>query len=264
MSSTNQQLLIDHLDSTLTGKGFPDMEQLIRNDRIVAEEWQYLHLAVEAVQEAALFEQVGAVKKQWMAVQSNGTLKLHPTNAFKSDKTKVIGMYKNIARIAACIIVLAGGASIYKYTSTNSSAIYQQYYSSYDLNTTRSAVPSDPMEQAYSDKNWAQVITLFNTAKEKTNQSYFLTGMANLELKNYADAIEKFHQVLAENTRSGSDLFQDEAEYYLAMSYLANNEADLAMPLLDKIKADKDHIYHQVVAKMSSLDLHIIDYKAKK
>jgi hypothetical protein len=262
MSSTNQQLLIDHLDSSLRGKGLPDMEQLIRNDRIVAEEWQYLRFAVDAVQEAGLFEQVGAVKKQWMAVQSTGTLQVSKT--LRTDKTKVIGMYRNITRIAVCILVLAGGGSIYKYATTNSAALYQEYYSSYDLNTTRGAGTADSMEQAYNNKNWAQVITLFNSSKEKTNQSFFLTGMANLELKNYADAIEKFKQVLAENTRSGSDLFQDEAEYYLAMSYLANNEADLAMPLLDKIKADKDHIYHQVVAKMSSMDLHIIEYKAHK
>ena len=88
--------------------------------------------------------------------------------------------------------------------------------------------------------------------------------MANLELKDYAEAIEKFKQVLAENNRSGSDLFQDEAEYYLAMSYLANNEAEEALPIIERIKADKNHLYHQVIGKMSSLDLRIIQHKARR
>jgi tetratricopeptide (TPR) repeat protein len=255
MSQTTEELLIDHFDSSLRGKGLPNMEQLIRNDRTVAAEWQYLHLAVGAIQEAALFEQVGSIKRQWL---------LQPAVAARPSGAVVRTMYRNVMRIAACILLLAGGSAVYKYTSTNSAALYKEYYSSYDLNTTRSAGIADPMEQAYNSKNWEEVINLFNSSKEKTNQSYFLTGMANLELKNYPDAIEKFNQVLAENTRSGSEYYQDETEYYLAMSFLANNEAAKAMPLLEKIKANKDHLYHQVVAKMSSLDLRIIDYKTRK
>jgi hypothetical protein len=36
------------------------------------------------------------------------------------------------------------------------------------------------------------------------------------------------------------------------------------MPLLDKIRADKTHLYHDVVEKMSSLDLRIAAYKNLK
>lgn len=255
MSQTTEELLIDHLDSSLLGKGLPNMEQLIRNDRAVAAEWKYLHLAVGAIQEAALYEQVGSIKRQWL---SQPSVAIRPTGAV------VRTMYRNVMRVAACILVLAGGSAVYKYTTTNSAGLYKEYYSSYDLNNMRGAGAADPMEQAYNNKNWEEVINLFNSSKEKSNQSYFLTGMANLELKNYPDAIEKFNQVLAENTRSGSDYYQDETEYYLAMSFLANNEAAKAMPLLEKIKADKDHLYHQIVAKMSSLDLKIIDYKTRK
>ncbi|MDP4150017.1 MAG: hypothetical protein Q8927_14520 [Bacteroidota bacterium] len=256
MSPINEELMIDHLDSSLQGIGLPDVEQLIRNDRQAASEWQVLLLAVDAIEEAAVYEQVSAARNHWVSTKS--------AEIVKYNRARVTSMYRNITRVAACVLVMAGGAAVYKYTTTSASGMYKEYFASYDLNTTRSTVTADPMEQAYNEKKWAEVITLFNTSKEKNNQSYFLTGMANLELKDYPEAIEKFTQVLAENNRSGSDLFQDEAEYYLAMSYLANNEAEAALPLIEKIKADKNHLYHPVIGRMSSLDLRIIRNKARK
>jgi tetratricopeptide (TPR) repeat protein len=256
MSRTNEELMIDHLDSSLQGIGLPDVEQLIRNDRQAAGEWQYLLLAVDAIEEAAVYEQVSTAREHWASTRS--------ADGLKYSRAKVTAMYRNIARVAACLLVMAGGAAVYKYTTTSSAGMYNEYFASYDLNTTRSTAIADPIEQAYNEKKWADVIALFNTSKEKNNQSYFLTGMANLELKDYPEAIEKFKAVLAENSRSGSDLFQDEAEYYLSMSYLANNEAEEALPLIEKIKADKNHLYHQVIGKMSSLDLRIIRHKAHK
>jgi hypothetical protein len=48
------------------------------------------------------------------------------------------------------------------------------------------------------------------------------------------------------------------------MAWLARNDVKEAMPLLDKIRADKTHLYHDVVIRMSSLDLRIAAYKDLK
>ena len=55
---------------------------------------------------------------------------------------------------------------------------------------------------------------LFGTPKEKTNKTYFLAGMADLELKKYDDAIGKFQHIIATNALSGGNYYQDEAEFY--------------------------------------------------
>ena len=107
---------------------------------------------------------------------------------------------------------------------------------SFELNTTRGAENADAIEQAYRNKNWSAVISLSNASTQKTNKTYFLTAMANLELKKYDEAIDAFKQVIAANAKSGDNYFQDEAEYYLALAYLASNQATKAMPLLEKIK----------------------------
>src|ERR1700743_2881739 len=65
MTTQQEQLLIDHLDNTLTGKGSSETEALIGRSGEMAEQWQYLRLAVDAIQEAGLQEQGAAVGRSW-------------------------------------------------------------------------------------------------------------------------------------------------------------------------------------------------------
>lgn len=92
----------------------------------------------------------------------------------------------------------------------------------------------------------------------------FLTGMADLELKRYNDAIEHFEQIMAVNAQAGTDFFQDEAQYYLAISWLAKDKVNEALPILEKIRADKNHLFHDKVEQMSFLDLRLVQYKESK
>jgi tetratricopeptide (TPR) repeat protein len=255
MSDNPTQLLIDHFDNSLQSNGSPEMEQLISHDPATAQEWHVLNLAVDAVRDTALYEQVGDVKLAWLAQQ---------TVAIQPKRGTIRSIYRNTLRVAACIFIITSGAAIFKYTTTSSSSLYNKYYSSYALSTSRGTATQDAMEEAYNSKNWTAVIALFHAAKEKTNQSYFLTGMANLELKKYDEAIDKFQQVIAANVQSGSDYFQDEAEFYLAMSWLGRNDVNEALPILEKIKDNKGHLYHDIVAKMSFTDLRIAQYKSHK
>ena len=45
------------------------------------------------------------------------------------------------------------------------------------------------LEKAYRNKDWTGVENIFTSQKEKTTKSWFLAGMAEMELKNYAAAI---------------------------------------------------------------------------
>jgi len=255
MSQNKQYLLIDHLDNNLTGEALLKAEGLILNDKDMAKEWQYLHTAVDAIQESGLYDQVSAIRKQFHAQQH--------TDA-KPSGTIIRSISKNALRIAATFLILIGAAATYKYITVDATGLYNEYYTSFDLNTTRGAENTDAIEQAYRHKNWVAVISLSNTLKQKTNKSYFLTGMASMELKKYNEAIEAFGQIIEANAKSGDNYFQDEAEYYSALGYLANSEPAKAMPLLEKIKADKNHLYNEKVKAMSSVDFNILKFKAVK
>jgi len=254
MSMKHEQL-VDQFDKTFSDKGSGEPDPLFLSDAEATREWSYLRMAVEGVQETGLYEQIESVKTQWLVQRASAA---EPSGA----------VIRNISRItmraAACVLILAGGTAVYKYMSTSANHIYSEYTQPYDLNTSRGATPQDEMDEAYRNKNWTAVTGLFNKKKDKSNKTYFLSGMAALESRRYDDAIGMFQQVIAANTQSGGDYFEDEAEFYLAMSWLARNEVKEAMPLLDKIRADKNHLYHDVVVRMSTLDLRIAQYKELK
>lgn len=230
------------------------MEQLIASDADAAREWNYLLAAVDAIQEEGLYEQVGTIKNEW---------KVQQTQAVKPTGGIVRQLSRNMAKIAAILVVVAGGAAFYKYATISSGSLYDRYYSSYDLNTSRGAGDIDKMEKAYQAKDWNAVLTEFNAAK-RDNKADFLAGMADLELKRYNDAIEHFEQVIAVNAQTGADYFKDEAQYYLAISWLAKDKVNEALPILEKIRANKDHLFHDKVGHMSFLDLRLVQYKESK
>jgi tetratricopeptide (TPR) repeat protein len=245
--------MIDHLDNLLSGVSTLEAWEMIHDDKDIAKEWNTLLFAVDGIREAGLNEQVSAIRKQYEAQQSS-----------KPAVVIIRTMYRNAYRVAAVLFLFVGSATVYKYTSVNSGSVYNEYYSSFELNTSRSITTEDPIEVAFRNKNWEEVISLSNVPRPRQIKTEFLVAMANMELKKYYKAIDEFKQIIAENEKSGDSYFQDEAEYYLAMSYLANNEAEQALPILTKIKADKNHLYAERVNNMSTIDLKVLDLKSGK
>jgi tetratricopeptide (TPR) repeat protein len=254
MEKHTDPLLIDQLDNLRSGETMTGFPGNLHSDKIVAAEWEYLKLAVETVHYAGVTDSVVSVRKR-LTASSSGSM--------QPQLTIVRSMFQNSLRIAAILIAFLGVVAIYKYQSVTASSIYQHYYTSYDLGTVRGNGTKDTLEEAYKSKDWNKVVTLYNQESSKTAKYYFLAGMADLELHQYQVAIEQFEAVLAENVKNKDHYFKDEAEYFLAFSYLMNGESGKAVRLLATIKQNKDHLYYPLTAQMSTLDLKIMDMKSK-
>jgi len=273
MTPEQKNVLIDHLDESLRGKASASIEEIIGNDPEAEKEWNYLRLAVDAVKEAGLYQEFSAARTAWKAVSGIAATKATAKTATATNTAaetttattaKVRSLYRVSLRAAAIILIVTASASIYKYLSVSSGSLYDRYYSGYNLSTTRGAGDTDPVMEAYNAKDWNAVRQLAAAAKTRTNQTDFLAGMACLEQKQYDEAISHFEQIIAVNTHAGTDLYQDEAEYYLAISWLAHRNVNEAMPILEKIRADQHHKYHEKVEKMSFFDLRLAQYKENK
>src|ERR1700754_2540941 len=116
-----------------------EFEHLIATNEEAAREWQYLQMAVEAVQDAGLYEQVSAVRMQWQAQAAaqpataagsvpGQSLPIEQEAEGEQEGPVVRHLYRNIMRVAACMVLLAGGASIFKYVRLSSSSLYSEYY----------------------------------------------------------------------------------------------------------------------------------------
>jgi tetratricopeptide (TPR) repeat protein len=255
MLPNEELLLIDHLDKNLSAEESIRVEAMIRHDKSAAESWEYLKMAVEAVELSAIREQVMAIRRSVSA---------EPAAEVPVSGSIMRRMYKTGLRIAAVLILLMGVSIFYKYNTVSNTSVYRQYFTDYNLNTSRGASHPDAMDEAYRSQNWSGVIAAFNQSSEKTNKSYFLAGVADMKMQKFADAVAHFENILATNARSGGTYFQDEAEYYLALAYLMNKETAKGVSLLNKIGADTSQTYYPLARQISSTDLKIIELKDKK
>lgn len=255
MSNQNQYQLINYLDRTLTEEEMREVEALIQTDNETNQQWQYLEMAVQAVEYAALHDQVARVKEEYKA-----SLNMQAMPAVKGSVRTITRVFQ----IAATLVLLCVAAAVYKYMATSAADVYKEAYIPYDLNTSRSGETVNELEQAYRNKNWQAVISSYNNLTEKNNKARFLAGMAHMEQAQYVPAAQQFEQVLMQNAQVGDDYFQDEAEYYLAVSYLALNRIKEAVTILNKIKADKTHLFHQQAGRITATDLKIISLKSGK
>jgi tetratricopeptide (TPR) repeat protein len=247
----NNEILIDYLDKGLNQEESNQAENLVKNDIQAASDMEYLKLAIETVRLDAISERVSAIRQSFTKNQTST----------EPAKTIVRSMYTTAMRIAAIFILFIGAAVIYKYISVNNQSVYNKQFTAYELSNTRGLETSDAEAEAYRNKNWNEVVSLYNRENNKSNKSSFLAAMSEMQLNHFPQAVAIFESIL--NTKSGDNSFREEAEYYLSLAYLMNHEENKAARLFEKIKADTSHTYYPLVSKMSSIDLKIIELKNK-
>jgi tetratricopeptide (TPR) repeat protein len=252
MSEPREQILIDYLDRVLRPAERAEVEEKISTDPEWAAQWQTLKLAISGVRHSGLRDQVASAGKAWESQREK-----------RSASVRLISRYT--LRVAACVVLLAGSTLIYKFSTMSGTGMYEAYYNTYQLPTSRSASgPGSALDRAYQSSDWGAVIRLASTTGTKDSKTLFLEGIACMELKQYAQAVSRFKQVLAQNARTKDGYFNDESEYYLALSWLAENHNAEALVLLKKIKEDPDHRYHQHVIEMWGLNWKILNLKNRK
>ncbi|MBN1924354.1 MAG: hypothetical protein JW798_00835 [Prolixibacteraceae bacterium] len=147
---------------------------------------------------------------------------------------------------AAASITAIVSAGVYSLQKQNQSVsqLYQQVYKPYNsVGLYRSATSSDHalkgIEQ-YNQKNFENALKHFSIILAQNNQhpvGNYYSGLCHLELQQYNKAIQSFQGVIAEN----NNLFIEQAEWYMALGYLANNEEKKAYTTLYAIIEKKGY-----------------------
>lgn len=207
--------------------------------------------SAEAVRYYGTAAQVAAIQQEFLATRE------HFAPAKKPAVVRHI--MRPALRVAASLIILAAAFAVYKYSTVNPRNVAAEYYAPYELNRVRGEASANALENAYNSKDWNAVVRLAD--QQQGSKELFLSGAACLELNQPAKAADKFNRLLAYNQQTQSNYYQDEAEYYLAISYITNNDAAKAIPILQKIRADEAHLYHEKATKISMLDLRILSWK---
>jgi tetratricopeptide (TPR) repeat protein len=235
---TTTELLIQYLDGELDETQAVGIKDKIEHDEIVREELNNLRTAKDAVVAYGIKNRVGLIHKEMM-------------DELKTDTPAKEGVVRSILlyslRIAAILVLAAGSFFAYQYFSATPEKLFSENLATFNIHETRGGSPS-ALKDAYQENNMPAVIDQFKLLQQPEAEDYFLVGNAFLNTRQPLKAIDAFVAMQQKNKTGNTHFYEEDAEYYLAMSYLDAREVDKALPLLKKINADPNHPYHQQVS----------------
>ena len=240
--------LVPYLDGELTGAAREMVEQQLAADKKLRDELESLKITREAVMIYGLQQKVSGIHQQMMPELKTPLKKMNP---LADGSVRRIIRY-SIA-VAASAVLIVGSIVGYNFYKLSSGKIFASHYRSYELGTVRDAdsLLVSPVEKAYREKNYQKVTGLLSKKSSSTVKETFLAGLSYVELANNWDAIAMFNKVIAQNDSVQTNLFKDDAEYYLALTHIRNKDYDFAIDLLRRIKENPKHLYHEkVTAKL--------------
>ena len=147
------------------------------------------------------------------------------------------------AAFSLVLTFLAG----YLYQKAAPQNLFKDHYQVYQLHIMRGTAAYSDLKEAYSNGNMDAVIRVFNGSASAAPEDYLLTAVAFLEKNQPQEAIEMITRLHQKNVDAKSDFFEKEADYYLAMGYLANRQPEKALPVFTKIQSDTESPYNSSV-----------------
>jgi tetratricopeptide (TPR) repeat protein len=251
---THNESLIQYLDGELPQEQIKDLEAAIATDAGLRERLQNLRATREWVKMYGLRQQVQAIHTEMMP-------QIRPTIERADDQHGLgrrgrVAIMPRLMRAAAIVVFALGMVTLYQYLRLSSAGLYGDNTRAFTLRESRGGTDGQALKQAYQSDRMQETIRIFQQTPNPSPADYFLSGNAYLALGQPADAIHCFRQVQALNQQQQTHVFADDAEYYLAMSYLANRQPAMALPIFEKIHNDPGQLYHDRVGRWFLFKMH--------
>ncbi|SDI75082.1 hypothetical protein [Mucilaginibacter gossypii] len=248
-----EEQLLRYLDGELEGAELVAFEEQLVHDAKLRAQFDSFSLARLAIQHYGLKAQVAAVRQNMMA--EFDTLKKRPKEA------QLYPLVKKLMRFAAAILLFVIAFSAYETVVVTSAGLSKETYLKYDLNVLRGTSETTLMELAYNNHDYNKALILYKSIMSPGIEEQFIAAQSYLVMRKPADAIKEFRKVLAKV--DVDDTYREDAQYYLGVSYLANNQPAMAEPILEKIHEDKFHLYHSKVTYWTLLRLKLLVFKSR-
>jgi tetratricopeptide (TPR) repeat protein len=244
--------LVRYLDGELTVAESEALRTELENNTAMQQELDNLILTKDVIKNYGLTQKVNGLHQAMMK-----EMELHK----HTTKAVVRSLPKMMMRIAAGIILLVGLFGLYQYFAVSPGNLYSDQYTAYQVATMRGTTVAGDIEKAYSEKKDDEVILLYRQKENPSVNEQFLAAQSYLNVSNLNNAIMLFNTLLEKNKATHTDTLNDDAEYYLALSYLKKNETAKALPLFKKIHDDKDHLYHDKISSWYLAKLKLLNWK---
>jgi tetratricopeptide (TPR) repeat protein len=248
-NNTNTEKLIRYLDGELGEAESKALRTELEKNTAMQQELDNLILAK------------GIIKNYGLQQKVNGIHQTMMQEITVPAKPVVRSLPKMMMRIAASIIILAGLFGLYQYLAVSPDNLYNDQYTAYQVATMRGTTTASALEKAYSEKKYDTVIALYTQTANATPYEQFLAAQAYLAKADYINAVVLFNAIIEKSKAANTSTLNDDTEYYLALSYLKNNETAKALPLFKKIHDDKDHLYHNKIGSWYLTKLKLMNWR---
>lgn len=227
----NENLLIRYLDGELPAEEKAMLEQRLQTDAALQQQLENLRVSIQAIRQYGAAQQVHHVHAEMMAELKG---------AKQGGKVRTMNRSVRYAlAIAASVLVVLIGAQLYFSSQVSSDKLYQQAFVDFSVSASRgNDATTSETELLYQQKKYEAVVNAPH-ARQLDAKDSLLIGLSYLHIDKTTEASGLFTRVA-----NYSNEYQQDAEYYLAMSYLKMENYKQALPLIQKIAASTTHIYH--------------------
>ncbi|MCD4746317.1 MAG: tetratricopeptide repeat protein, partial [Bacteroidales bacterium] len=239
----NIELIEKYIDGELDDEKTNLFQNMLKNNPALAEEVNLRNEVNNAVKESDIIDLREQLEKIHKSFENN------------PKKGIVISIFKKKIFRPICaifILIILSGALIYIFNinSISNDKLFSMYYQPYEATLIiRSGDDMDIMFkqaiQKYEDKDYESALSLFTQLESGIMVNYY-SGITNMELENYNEAINLFQYIINHN----NNLFVQQAEWYLGLCYLKTHQNEKAIEIFKKIKKDDNSYYKKNVNKI--------------
>jgi tetratricopeptide (TPR) repeat protein len=186
----------------------------------------------------------------------NSKLKLRKqlsSTYYQTQKVNTFSQWKYQIAAAVAIFILVGGGlttNLFNSSKIDNTTLYQQNFvpdnSLFTLRAGTSILDAS-LENAmkeYNNENYVEAIRLFSMENDNMGAKLY-SGFAYMKLSDFDNAILALNEVIDNN----NNLFFDQAEYNLALCYLAIGDSKKTIEILNGI-IDKQTAYSKKAKKI--------------
>jgi len=202
------------------------------------------------------------LKQYHQEISPSESLSVSATGDPESGQKRKTISRRRIWLAAAAVAVIFAFAGLYYYASISSERLFYSQFSPYVVRTYRGS-PSQEMIALYNAAQYEAYLSRYEGNEPQSLQTEFLAGNAYLSLGKMTEAIAVFQDLITRN--EGVPIkdrqYHEDAEYYLALAYLKNNQVQEAERLFDKIAASPQHAYAHLVTAGFLWKLQLLEFK---
>jgi len=228
-------LIEQYLEGTLKGSDLDTFNQRMEEDQEFRSSLEEMETMVSGIRYSGRRK----VKQELETLEAN-----LPEIALDQD-TPVIPLFKRKWFAAAASVLIIAISALWLFNPSDSHQdLFNSYYTPY-LNvvnpTLRAEQPTniplrDQAYQAYDRQEYQKAVDAFLSIPEHEQEveDQLYLGISYLSLQNMQEAVTVLKTYVQEQEQ-----FKLQAQWYLALAYIAQGESELAVPLLNQVSTER-------------------------